>query len=76
MVLLRILLKKPIDFAYETITLFGYLFQKHSAIHQLLTSKSYNLCLKQIWANSVSLAATQEISFDLFSFSYLDVSVR
>ena len=28
-----------------------------------------------VWANSVSLAATQEITFVFFSYGYLDVSV-
>ena len=40
---------------------------------------SYNPSIAEttlVWANSVSLAATQEITFVFFSCAYLDVSVQ
>jgi len=40
---------------------------------------SYNPIIAEtnmVWANSVSLAATQEITFVFFSCAYLDVSVQ
>lgn len=52
-------------FVYGAITLFGWLFQTI-----LLTSQTYDN-----WALSLSLATTQEISVDFFSYGYLDVSV-
>ena len=42
-------------------------------------SWSYNPIIAEtnmVWANSVSLAATQEITFVFFSCAYLDVSVQ
>ena len=42
-------------------------------------SWSYNPKIAEtilVWANSVSLAATQEITFVFFSCAYLDVSVQ
>ena len=42
-------------------------------------SRSYNPRTAEtilVWANSVSLAATQEITFVFFSCAYLDVSVQ
>lgn len=53
------------SFKYGTITLSGRLF--HTILLNLLSSDN--------WALSLSLATTQEISVDFFSYGYLDVSV-
>ena len=69
-----------ICFAYGALTLFGGPFQAASATDSMRTgrtpSRPYNPVPEStVWALPVSLAATQGISFDFFSWGYLDVSV-
>ncbi len=53
------------SFKYGAITLCGWLFQTILLNHDAFDN----------WALSLSLATTQEISVDFFSYGYLDVSV-
>ena len=65
------------SFAYGAFTLSGWSSQNHSAgfVESLLRSEP--LCARtQVWALSISLAATFEITFVFFSSGYLDVSVH
>ena len=69
-----------IDFAYGALTLSGGPFQAASAIDPMRTgrtpSRPYNPGPEgPVWALPRSLAATGGISFDFFSWGYLDVSV-
>ena len=64
-------------FAYETLTLFGWLSQSirlRSALTCVVLTPT--LFLRQVWPPPISLATTFGISFDFFSSPYLDVSVR
>ena len=68
------------SFAYGALTLCGGPFQAASARIPLQTGQAppgpYNPGAEApVWALPVSLAATQGISFDFFSWGYLDVSV-
>jgi hypothetical protein len=66
-------------FLYGTITLYGRAFQLNSNIIYKSTAQSYNPVVAEtttVWANSISLAATPEITFVFFSSAYLDVSVQ
>ena len=50
----------------------------HVPISKIYILLSYNPCLagqEQVWAPSLSLATTQEITVVFFSYGYLDVSV-
>ena len=63
-------------FAYETITLFGWLshtIRLPSIL--LLTVPTPSVLLLSVWPLSLSLATTREISVDFSSSGYLDVSV-
>ena len=67
-------------FAYGALTLFGGPFQAASATIPMRTgqapSRPYNPGPEgPVWALPRSLAATGGISFDFFSWGYLDVSV-
>ena len=69
-----------IGFAYGALTLSGGPFQAASATNPMRTglapSGPYNPGPKgPVWALPRSLAATGGISFDFFSWGYLDVSV-
>ena len=69
-----------IDFAYGALTLSGGPFQAASAIDPMRTGQApsgpYNPGPEgPVWAIPRSLAATGGISFDFFSWGYLDVSV-
>ena len=69
-----------IDFAYGALTLSGGPFQAASATDSMQTglapSGPYNPAPEgTVWALPRSLAATGGISFDFFSWGYLDVSV-
>ena len=69
-----------IDFAYGALTLSGGPFQAASAIDPmgagLAPLRPYNPGPEgPVWALPRSLAATGGISFDFFSWGYLDVSV-
>ena len=67
----------PKDFDYGAVTLFGRPFQSRLSILDrpdtvvLQPQPAHRL----VWALPVSLAATQGISIDFFSYGYLDVSV-
>ena len=68
------------DFAYGALTLSGRPFQAASAIAYVCAGRTplrpYNPeSENSVWALPVSLAATQGVSFDFFSWGYLDVSV-
>jgi hypothetical protein len=66
-------------FDYGAITLCGLVFQPCSTPYLHTMSWSYNpsnALTILVWALSRSLATTCEISIDLFSSAYLDVSVR
>ena len=67
----------PLLFAYETLTLFG------GPSHVLLLTFSIpsavrtpKVLLLSVWPLPRSLATTYGISVDVFSWSYLDVSVQ
>ena len=62
---------------YEAFTLFGRSFQTVplSLINDFCSPKPLNARI-QVWALSISLAATLEIEFSFFSSGYLDVSVH
>ena len=70
------------SFAYGALTLFGGPFQVTSArlarrtgVCPVRALQPRDACTP-VWALPLSLAATRRISFDFFSWSYLDVSVR
>ena len=66
-----------LTFMYGAITLSGWSFQGHSISlsKSILRSEPLNACT-QVWALSVSLAATSKITVVFFSSGYLDVSVH
>ena len=67
-----------LPYAYRAVTSFGRLFQNRSAYVIYLISQPYYLLTAEtarIWAHSISLAATPEITFVFYSSGYLDVSV-
>ena len=69
-----------LGFAYGALTLFGGPFQAASATEPVQTGQAppgpYNPGPEgPVWAPPRSLAATGGISFDFFSWGYLDVSV-
>ena len=64
-------------FAYGAVTLCRWSFQGHSARFDESIMRSEPRCARtSVWALSVSLAATPEITIVFFSSGYLDVSVR
>ena len=66
-------------FIYGTITPYGQAFQPNSIIMHKSISQSYNPEAAEttpVWANSLSLAATQKITIVFSSYAYLDVSVQ
>ena len=66
-----------IHFAYGAFTLSGWLSQNHSAklVRSFLQSEPRNARIP-VWALSISLAATLEITVVFSSSGYLDVSVH
>ena len=64
-------------FAYGAFTLSGWLSQNHSAklTESILRSEPRHACIP-VWAPSISLAATLEITVVFSSSGYLDVSVH
>ena len=69
-----------LGFAYGALTLFGGSFQIASATEPMQTGQApsgpYNPGPESpVWALPRSLAATGGITFDFFSWGYLDVSV-
>ena len=67
----------PSSFVYETLTLCGALshaLRLNSGIRS--TVRTPGTLLLPVWPLSLSLATTQEISVDVFSSPYLDVSVQ
>ena len=66
-----------IRFAYETLTLFGWLSQTIQLhIPRIMSVLTPRLFLTSVWPLPISLATTLGISIDFFSSPYLDVSVR
>ncbi len=64
-------------FAYGTFTLSRWSFQDHSAIpHKSIMRSKPRSARTSVWAPSISLAATLEITVVFFSSGYLDVSVH
>ncbi len=64
-------------FAYGAFTLSGRLFHNRSAnLDESLTRSEPRNARIPVWALSISLAATLEITFVFFSSGYLDVSVH
>ena len=65
------------SFAYGAFTLSGWLSQNHSAklVRSFLQSEPRNARIP-VWALSISLAATLEITVVFSSSGYLDVSVH
>ena len=64
-------------FAYETLTLFGWLSHTIRLRFNILMSVlTPYLFLNTVWPLPISLATTFGISFDFFSSPYLDVSVQ
>ena len=66
-----------LNFAYGAFTLSGWLSQNHSAklVRSFLQSEPRNARIP-VWALSISLAATLEITVVFSSSGYLDVSVH
>ena len=65
------------SFAYGAFTLSGWSSQDHSAGFFQSRLQSEPRCARTtVWALSISLAATFEITVVFFSSGYLDVSVR
>jgi hypothetical protein len=65
-------------FAYRIVTFFDAPFQTSSAHVHHTISRSYNpewAETHSVWAIPRSLATTRGISFDFYSYRYLDVSV-
>ena len=66
-----------LTFVYGIFTLFDWSFQGHSTSLDKSIIQSEPLDARtQVWALSVSLAATSKITFVFFSSGYLDVSVH
>ena len=68
---------RNLRFAYETLTLFGWL--SHTIrLHrlQIVSVLTPRVFLLTVWPLPISLATTLGISFDFSSSPYLDVSVR
>ena len=66
-----------LTFVYGIFTLFDWSFQDHSTSLNKSIIQSEPLDARtQVWALSVSLAATSKITFVFFSSGYLDVSVH
>ena len=65
----------PSDFGYGTCTLFGHAFNRVPLSSFLSSRGPTTPTLRSVWASSLSLAATREITFVFFSSGYLDVSV-
>ena len=66
-----------LTFVYGIFTLFDWSFQDHSTSRNKSIIQSEPLDARtQVWALSVSLAATSKITFVFFSSGYLDVSVH
>jgi hypothetical protein len=72
-------LRRERSFNYRVFTFFDWPFQTYSFTPFLCNSMLSVLQPQEasllVWANSVSLAATQEIAFAFSSSGYLDVSV-
>lgn len=72
-------LRRERSFDYRAVTSYGGPFQTSSSTSFLCNSVQSVLQPQEasllVWANSVSLAATQEIAFAFSSSGYLDVSV-
>ena len=65
------------SFAYGAFTLSGWSSQDHSAeVFQSRLQSEPRCARTPVWALSISLAATFEITVVFFSSGYLDVSVR
>ncbi len=65
------------SFAYGAFTLSGRLFHNRSAgLLDAFCGSEPRCARAPVWALSVSLAATSEITFVFFSSGYLDVSVH
>lgn len=68
------------NFAYEIFTLCDWQFHTilllNKIPHWAPTTPSQSRRIEMVWANPLSLSATDGISFDLYSSPYLDVSVR
>ena len=66
-----------LTFVYGIFTLFDWSFQDHStSLNKSITQSEPLDARTQVWALSVSLAATSKITFVFFSSGYLDVSVH
>ena len=66
-------------YVYVAVTLYGQTFQFGSTSQNTRMSQSYNpetAVTASVWAISVSLATTPEITVVFFSSAYLDVSVQ
>ncbi len=65
------------DFDYGALTLFGRTFQsaRLSRLVPMVAVLQPHPAHRMVWALPRSLAATKGISFDFFSYGYLDVSV-
>ena len=67
----------PLNFVYETLTLFGWLSHAiRLSLRMLILVRTPSVLLLLVWPLSLSLATTREISVDFSSSSYLDVSVQ
>ena len=65
------------NFAYGTITLFGWISQNHSAVfHESIPRSEPRIARDSVWPLPVSLAATPRIDVSFSSSGYLDVSVH
>ena len=65
------------NFAYGTVTLFGWISQNHSAVfHESIPRSKPRIARDSVWPLPVSLAATPRIDVSFSSSGYLDVSVH
>ena len=65
------------NFAYGTVTLFGWISQNHSAVfHESIPRSEPRIARDSVWPLPVSLAATPRIDVSFSSSGYLDVSVH
>ena len=65
------------NFAYGTVTLFGWISQNHSAVfHESIPRSEPRIARDSVWPLPVSLAATPGIDVSFSSSGYLDVSVH
>ena len=65
------------NFAYGTITLFGWISQNLSAVfHESIPRSEPRIARDSVWPLPVSLAATPRIDVSFSSSGYLDVSVH